>query len=353
MRKSYALLLVLVLLVLSFTSVIGTVKADPRIITVPDDYGSIQEALDNARAGDTVFVKKGVYVENPQIRKPVTLMGEDKDATVIDVTAGLLIESDDVTVTGFTIYDGWRGVALGANNCNISGNKFSDATDGIVIVKGDNNTVTANTFESIGLSSAIELSYSNNNLVKNNSINSCVEGIQIWLNSNNNTIAENTIINCQDTAINFQYSNNNKIMRNTIANSGLGTSIYGSNNNTISSNNYVNNTVQFSAGEAYYLTFGNNRSVNIISGNYWSDYNGTDQDGDGIGDIPHEPYENNIDNYPLMNPVTIPELPDEKETATPTEEPFPTALVVAFVIAAAVVVLGLVYFKKSHRNKSR
>ena len=90
MTKSLSLLLVLVLFVLSFTSVLRTVNAEPRIITVPDDYVSIQEALDNAIVGDTIFVKKGVYVENPEIRKPVTLIGEDKDATVIDVTAGLL-----------------------------------------------------------------------------------------------------------------------------------------------------------------------------------------------------------------------------------------------------------------------
>jgi len=47
-------------------------------------------------------------------------------------------------------------------------------------------------------------------------------------------------------------------------------------------------------------------------GNYWSNYNGTDDNGDGIGDSPHFVYENNQDNYPLMNPVdiaTIPEFP--------------------------------------------
>ena len=79
------------------------------------------------------------------------------------------------------------------------------------------------------------------------------------------------------------------IIGNNITHSGIGTSIYGSNNNSISNNNYVNNTVQFSANEDYYLSFGNNRSVNIINENYWSDYNGTDANRDGIGvsGIPH------------------------------------------------------------------
>ena len=74
-------------------------------------------------------------------------------------------------------------------------------------------------------------------------------------------------------------------------------------------------------------------------GNFWSDYNGIDNNNDGIGDTPYIIDENNSDNFPLMMPyVTSPSEP----------ELFPTTfVVVAVIVSVAVVGIGLlVYFKK-------
>lgn len=293
-----------------------------KTITVPDDYSTIQAAINNAANGDTIYIKKGVYVENPVVNRSISLVGEDRESTVIDVTEGLKVEANNSTITGLTIYDGWRGISLSASYCNISGNKITDSTNGIVLFGCEGNSIIGNIFKSIGLSSAIQLNYANKNLVNNNYIDSCVEGIQIWQHSSNNTIIENTIRNIKATAIGFQYSNYNTINRNNISYSDLGTAIYGSSWNTISNNNYFYNKIQFNANESYYLTFGNNRSINTIVGNYWSDYNGTDSNKDGIGDVPYIIDEYNNDPYPIMLPINT----DSSFNLTPTPTATPTAL---------------------------
>ena len=55
-------------------------------ITVPDDYRTIQAAIDAAQPGDTVYIKAGRYVENLTIAKPLHLVGEDRTKVVIQST---------------------------------------------------------------------------------------------------------------------------------------------------------------------------------------------------------------------------------------------------------------------------
>ena len=344
-------------------------KAESRTIVVPDDYLSIQDAINSAVDGDTIHVKKGVYVENPVVNKSVSLVGEDRDATVIDVTAGLKVQSNHVNITCLTIYDGYNGITVSSNSCKISGNKISDSQVGIALLSAYDNVVDENTFQSIGLSAAIQLSYSNNNLIQYNYINSCTEGIQLREGSSNNTVVDNIVTDCQDVAIRLLGSgvgrrwygpDGNTIMRNNISYSGCGTTIYGANGNIISNNNYVNNTIQFSANEDYYLIWGGTRSINTIDRNYWSNYNGTNANKDSVGDIPYSIDEYNQDNQPLMNPVQIqpppfissrPQVSVQPTINTGAEppqiEPFTNTLVAAVLVAAvALVVAGLLIYHK-------
>ena len=296
-----------------------TVNGEPKMIFVPEDFDSIQEAIDNALDGDTVYVKSGEYHENIRINKPISLIGENVDSTIIDgnppegFRIPITIESDNVSVSGFKILYGHNGIGVGeVKYCSISGNRIAGGTHGIVLVSSSYCNVTKNYFELIGVSSAIQLSYATNNNVTGNYITSCTEGIQIWLGSNNNTVTENTVTKCKNTAIGFQYSSGNILSRNDISYSGVGTSIYVSNNNTIFQNNYIDNAKQFASdsNESYAMSWGYNVSVNIINSNYWSNYNGTDNNEDGIGDISYIINDFNKDISPILEPVIVQIIPE-------------------------------------------
>jgi parallel beta-helix repeat protein len=137
--------------------------------------------------------------------------------------------------------------------------------------------------------------------------------------SGNNTITTNTIWGCglietlgvQSAAIFIHGGDSNLVVKNNITDNEVGMLVIGSPNTLVYNNNFVNNQRDLS----YFVGpgFGMIDSIAVFDngeeGNYWSNYNGTDTDGNGIGDSPHIIDENNTDNYPLMEPIPIPEFP--------------------------------------------
>ena len=68
MRKNATILLIaLTMASIVILPYIGMGNAESNTIVVPDDYSSIQDAINNAVEGDTIFIKKGTYVENPVV----------------------------------------------------------------------------------------------------------------------------------------------------------------------------------------------------------------------------------------------------------------------------------------------
>ena len=138
-------------------------------------------------------------------------------------------------------------------------------------------------------------------------------GIDIW-GGTSNVITGNLIIGNINGIAFESTTSNNKVFGNNITGNHRGLSIYASQNNSIYNNNFDNNTLNvFITGESVIRGWEKvhtplmNTFDNGTTGNHWNEYNGTDADGDGIGDTPCIIDENNQDNYPLVN--VIPEFP--------------------------------------------
>jgi len=147
-KSTFVVLLVLSLVLVSFPQ--NEVEAEANTVFVPDDYPTIQEAIDNAAEGDTVFVKNGVYPVGDNttmvISKTLSLIGEDPENTVILGVFSMYPENDvairlaapNVTVSGFTITNCRVAIAIVnyyaepyPSGCKIINNNIVNNSEGI------------------------------------------------------------------------------------------------------------------------------------------------------------------------------------------------------------------------------
>jgi len=77
------LLAVLLMGTLTITLKFTRAISEPNTITVPDDYPKIQEAINAANQGDTIFVKAGTYNEDYVVlNKSVSLVGDNQKSLI-------------------------------------------------------------------------------------------------------------------------------------------------------------------------------------------------------------------------------------------------------------------------------
>lgn len=306
----------------------------------------------------------------------------------------------NVTVTNFAFEGCVTGITVeNSKDINLCNNSMNNCQSGIVILSSSDINIAGNSIilPKQSFASGILLLPSNPNasnpcrlkIEKNVIVGSSIEvpappapqpeQYGIWGDFSDSKIIANSLIKIKGIAL-YNMASNNLIVGNNFQDNyeGILVSIdprlfFG---NIFYCNNFVNNTVNVVIPYIRNYPPTSNKWDNGSLGNYWSDYEGSDSNGDGIGDTPYiieiiyTDYEQNRnvtiaqgrDNYPSMTPFNIApinvELP--QQTSTPptsqTELPKAESLPAIWLVATAGVILtvctGFVVYLKKHNQRA-
>ena len=254
----------------------------------PNNYSSIQDAINDSTNGDTVFVydDSSPYYENLTIDKSINLIGENKDTTEIngsklDNTLDTVnISSDNVYVNGFCVnnnlgYYYQSAISIFGNNVTVTNCKIhSNSWIGISLSGSSSSQIfDCELYDNL---MAIHLVDSNEN-----EIDSCYcygNGDDILLFENSDY---NKIVNCicegnSFSGIHVQRSAGNQIINCTCSNGSGGIGLSSAPNSLISGNTIINNNENFGIGSSvlsdFYCDIDTSNTINGKPIYYWIDH---------------------------------------------------------------------------------
>jgi parallel beta-helix repeat protein len=114
-------------------------QAWSETLEVPDDYASIQAAVNVAMPGDTIMVSSGTYTESVTIAKKLKIKGDDQPT----LEGNFTVLADDVTIEGFRVMG---SIFLDFDSATVRKNTvFAETDDDIgIFVRGNYNEVEEN-----------------------------------------------------------------------------------------------------------------------------------------------------------------------------------------------------------------
>ncbi|MBN1761676.1 MAG: right-handed parallel beta-helix repeat-containing protein [Methanomicrobia archaeon] len=263
-------------------------------------YSSIQEAVNAAQLGDTIYVHNGTYREHVVVNKPLALIGENKHTTIIEGNGSgevIRVIADDCVISGFTVINGSTGIYVASDNNRVNETIIAHITGapgneslfnltrtgglgtGIHVYKGVNNLLSINTISTVsggvggslddwlstdgngGKGIGVYLHLSPNTTVCNSTISGITGGTGggdygddgtgdgvLLRSSNNSIITDNTITSNNQHGLVSEQTFNLTISDNVISDNGAG-GTYGHGiylksgaNATVANNTIQNNT---------------------------------------------------------------------------------------------------------------
>ncbi|MCK4457436.1 MAG: right-handed parallel beta-helix repeat-containing protein [Thermoplasmata archaeon] len=211
MKRASLTVTMLVLISLMFVGLSFIPEARATTLYVggggPGNHTTIQSAINAASAGDSIYVYNGTYRENLMIDKKLSLVGENRNTTLVDgrgLGTVVHITSYWVNITGFGITN--------------SGPDFLDTAiklDSVQDCRIESNNVSSNS------GSAVQLYLSYGNTISDNILSDNEIGALSWL-SGMNSIDSNLLVNNLFSIAIFS-SLGETVANNTIIDSYLGT----------------------------------------------------------------------------------------------------------------------------------
>lgn len=246
------------------------------------EFSSIQKAIYQAEAGDSIFIKKGIYKEHDIFinKKSLHLYGEE--GSVVDSEEkgyGFKVEATNFSISNLTIKNtkvsytsDYAAVYLfKCFDFKLKNITLKNAFFGFLIEKSRNGIVQNNDISGVGQSeassgNAIHLWSSTELEVRDNHVYNMRDGIYIEFGSNNNFENNHSHDNMR-YGLHFMFSNDNRYSYNTFSNNSAGVAVMFSkriimNNNIFRKNwgtaSYGLLLKEINDGEIYHNTFEDN-----------------------------------------------------------------------------------------------